>query len=365
MTKTDTEARLLEIEGLSKRYGNSSALSDVSLAVTRGEFVTFLGPSGSGKTTLLMAIAGFVTPSAGTIRLEGRDIARLPPEKRELGVVFQGYALFPHMTVFGNVAFPLEVKQFPKEKIPAKVAAVLELVGLAAFADRKPAQLSGGQQQRVALARALVFDPAIVLLDEPLSALDRLLRVQLQDELKRLHRKLGRTFLNVTHDQDEALSLSTVIAVMNRGRIVQLGSPTEIYERPATAFVASFVGRSNVVEATVSANAGGAALLTAGGETFAASGIEAAAGERVMLSLRPEKLALAPRTAALPNGVSAKILDVTYHGASVHILADTPLGEIRIEQPTGSGHDGFQPDDAARLVFPDHVPRAVKRDDIA
>lgn len=361
MTDRRGELPFLEIEGLSKRYGDSTALETVSLSVSRGEFVTFLGPSGSGKTTLLMAIAGFVTPSGGAIRLNGRDIGRLPPERRDLGVVFQGYALFPHMSVYGNVAFPLEVKRVAKAEIRSRVAAVLDLVGLSAFADRRPAQLSGGQQQRVALARALVFDPAIVLLDEPLSALDRLLRVQLQDELKRLHRRLGRTFLNVTHDQDEALSLSTVIAVMNRGRIVQIGSPAEIYESPVTAFVAGFVGRSNVVEATVVSRTGGSTLLAAGGATFEATSVQDGPGAKVLLSLRPEKLNLvSPSSRA--NGLPATVIDVTYHGARIHILADTPLGEIRVEQPTSDGRETIRSQDAVRLAFADHVPRPLRRD---
>jgi putative spermidine/putrescine transport system ATP-binding protein len=196
----EVAAHALELRGLSKRYGSFTAVDDVSLRVDRGQFLTLLGPSGSGKTTILMAIAGFVALSGGAVLLDGRDITTIPPERRDFGMVFQGYALFPHMTVAENVAFPLRARGMPRAARDAKVRATLDLVQLGRFADRRPSQLSGGQQQRVALARALVFDPALLLLDEPLSALDKKLRAELQDELKALHRRVGRTFVNVTHD---------------------------------------------------------------------------------------------------------------------------------------------------------------------
>ena len=243
--ETATNAHALDAEHLTKRYGATAALDDVSISVGRGRFVTLLGPSGSGKTTLLMVIAGFVAPDAGRLLLDGRPIEHLPPEKREFGMVFQGYALFPHLSVAENVAFPLRVRRTPRAEIARRVTDALDLVQLGPLADRMPKQLSGGQQQRVALARALVFRPSLLLLDEPLSALDKNLRVSMQEELKALHDRLGLTFVYVTHDQQEALSLSDEVAILHRGRLVQLGPPTALYERPASRFVAGFLGRSN------------------------------------------------------------------------------------------------------------------------
>jgi len=323
----------LVIDRLHKHYGQVRAIDDMSLSIPHGEFLTLLGPSGSGKTTLLMAIAGFVKPTSGTIRLQNEDITGLPPEKRDLGVVFQGYALFPHMTVAENVAFPLEVRRIPKAEANRLVEASLETVQLTQFASRKPAQLSGGQQQRVALARALVFSPPLILLDEPLSALDRQLRSQLQDELKQLHRRLGVSVVNVTHDQDEALSMSTLIAVINHGKIIQLGTPTEIYERPRTEFVATFLGRSNIIEAEVLArDATGRTTLRAGGHTF--SGLahdNCSIGSRVPVSLRPEKLRISDPTKG-SDGVRGTIQDVTYHGSMIQMLVTTDLGTLRVEE---------------------------------
>ncbi|MBN8940190.1 MAG: ABC transporter ATP-binding protein [Rhizobiales bacterium] len=332
---TDQSQPFLAVERLSKRYREVAAIDDMSLAIPRGEFLTLLGPSGSGKTTLLMAIAGFVTPSAGAIRLDGREITALPPEKRDLGVVFQGYALFPHMTVAENVAFPLEVRKLPRPEIARLVAGALDTVQLGPLASRKPAQLSGGQQQRVALARALVFSPPLILLDEPLSALDKQLRSQLQEELKSLHRRLGATFINVTHDQDEALSMSTLIAVVNHGRIVQVGTPLEVYERPRTVFVANFVGRSNIVEAEVKGHeADGRLVLGAAGTTLISRAAAEVVGTKVAVSLRPEKLSVAREGAGGPNSVRGTIADFTYHGNSTQLVVSTPLGSLRVEEQT-------------------------------
>ena len=335
---TQPQEPFLAVDRLSKRYGNVKAIDDMSLTIPRGEFLTLLGPSGSGKTTLLMAIAGFVTPSGGSIRLDGREIAGLPPEKRDLGVVFQGYALFPHMTVAENVAFPLEVRRLPRPEITRLVAGALETVQLGPLAGRKPAELSGGQQQRVALARALVFSPPLILLDEPLSALDKQLRGQLQEELKSLHRRLGATFVNVTHDQDEALSMSTLIAVINHGRIVQIGTPLDIYERPRTVFVANFIGRSNIVEAALAGREpDGRLALRAGGATlFAKAPADQVAGPKVKLSLRPEKLTIAAGApeAGAANGIAGTVADYTYHGNSTQLTVETALGRLRVEEQT-------------------------------
>ncbi len=241
----------LEVCNIDKFYGNTQALSQVSLSIPKGGFVTLLGPSGSGKTTLLKILAGFEGVSAGEIRHDGRDITALKPEKRNFGLVFQGYALFPHMTVFDNVAYPLRVRRMGRDEISTRVNAMLELVHLASFGRRKPHELSGGQQQRVALARALVFEPDLLLLDEPMSALDKKLRGDLQDQLRAIHHRLGTTFINVTHDQEEAMHMSDIIAVMNHGQIEQFDTAHRLYRNPSSRFVADFVGKSNIFSGVV------------------------------------------------------------------------------------------------------------------
>jgi putative spermidine/putrescine transport system ATP-binding protein len=251
MSDRTASGTALHIKGLSKSFAGDPAVADVSLDVEGGEFLTLLGPSGSGKTTTLNMIAGFIRPDAGEIVMDGRDISKLPPHKRNIGMVFQHYALFPHMTAFENVAFPLRERKVPRGEARERVERVLELVHLSDFGRRYPAQLSGGQQQRVALARAMVFKPALLLMDEPLGALDRKLREWLQLEIKRIHREVGITFVYVTHDQEEALVLSDRIAVFNRGNIEQVGGPDELYERPRTRFVAEFIGESNLFEGKV------------------------------------------------------------------------------------------------------------------
>ncbi|MFT8246553.1 ABC transporter ATP-binding protein [Roseomonas sp. BN140053] len=325
----------LTLQGITRLYGDAAAVRDVSLAVESGQFLTLLGPSGSGKTTLLMVIAGFVAPSAGQVLLDGRDITALPPEQREFGMVFQGYALFPHMTVAENVAFPLRVRRLGRAERDAKVRAALDLVQLGALGDRRPAQLSGGQQQRVALARALVFDPALLLLDEPLSALDRKLRTELQEELKALHRRVGRTFVNVTHDQEEALSMSDRIAILDRGRLVQQGSPAELYERPATRFVAGFLGKSNFLAATVEARDGpDFVALRVSGRRLLARG-DGLPGEAVLMSLRPEKIGVLAPGAAADNLVEGVVTAWSYGGAGYALTVRTAeLGELRVALPT-------------------------------
>ncbi|MFL6797944.1 MAG: ABC transporter ATP-binding protein [Xanthobacteraceae bacterium] len=236
----------LSLRSLTKSYdGNSNAVDDVSIEIERGEFITFLGPSGSGKTTTLMMIAGFETPSSGVIELAGTDLATRKPYQRNIGMVFQSYALFPHMTAIQNVVFPLRMRRFPRHEMQARASRILQLVGLARFAERYPRELSGGQQQRVALARGLVFEPDVVLLDEPLGALDKNLREQMQVEIKRIHRELRVTMVYVTHDQTEAVTMSDRVAVFHDGRIEQTGSPLEVYNRPANRFVGQFIGDSN------------------------------------------------------------------------------------------------------------------------
>ncbi|MGG5808310.1 ABC transporter ATP-binding protein [Falsiroseomonas sp. CW058] len=336
---TTLPGHALALQGLGKRYGGFTAVDRVSLTVDRGQFLTLLGPSGSGKTTILMCIAGFVAPSEGGILLDGRDITGLPPERRDFGMVFQGYALFPHMTVAENVAFPLRVRRLGQAEREAKVRAALDLVQLPQFADRLPRQLSGGQQQRVALARALVFDPALLLLDEPLSALDKKLRAELQEELKALHRRVGRTFVNVTHDQEEALSLSDRVAILNHGKLVQEGAPAELYERPRTRFVADFLGKSNFLQGTVRDAAAGGFAIAAGGTRLVQALSEGmprpAPGSAATLSLRPEKIALLVEGEGAENSVTGTISGWSYLGAGYALNVETPdLGTMRVALPT-------------------------------
>jgi spermidine/putrescine transport system ATP-binding protein len=277
----------VELERVTKRFGELVAVRELELAIERGEFFTLLGPSGCGKTTTLRMVAGFEEPSAGRVLIEGADVVGTPPHRRPTNTVFQSYALFPHLSVADNVSFGLRRKRVPKAEIQRRVSEELERVGLAREAKRRPAQLSGGQQQRVALARALVNLPKVLLLDEPLGALDLKLRKGLQVELKRIQRDVGITFVYVTHDQEEALTMSDRIAVMNRGRVEQIGEPEDVYDRPATTFVAGFIGVSNLMPATV---AGSGEVRLDQGQTIATGTDGFATGERCHAVVRPEKL---------------------------------------------------------------------------
>ena len=348
---SDTAGHALQLQELTKRYGNFTAVDRVSLQIERGEFLTLLGPSGSGKTTILMAVAGFVAPNEGIIRLDGRDITALPPEQRNFGMVFQGYALFPHMTVAENIAFPLRVRGLSRADRDTKVRAALDLVQLSAFAERLPRQLSGGQQQRVALARALVFDPALLLLDEPLSALDKKLRAELQEELKSLHRRVGRTFINVTHDQEEALSLSDRIAILNHGQLVQHGPAAFLYENPRTRFVAAFLGKSNFIEAVWLRQESGMAILRAGDMELRQDGANMPPiGGKVLLSLRPERIRLLGADEAADNVIQGTIRALSYLGSGFAIVAQTAqLGDIRLSVPADHPPDALR--DGAPIRF--------------
>ncbi len=274
--------------------GEVTAVNGVSLTIERGELVTLLGPSGCGKTTTLRLIAGFEFPTTGRILLDGRQINDLPPHKRDMSMVFQSYAIFPHLNVFENIAYGLNVQKRPRDEIKRRVAKVLELVELTGFENRAPNQLSGGQQQRVALARALVMEPKVLLMDEPLSNLDAKLREQMRTEIRRIQRRLGITSVYVTHDQVEAMTLSDRIVIMNQGRIEQIGTPTEVYRRPQTRFVADFIGRANFVEGTVRERRDGVLVVEALGATMAAPAPAETfgPGERVTLVIRPEMVEL-------------------------------------------------------------------------
>ena len=284
----------LDIDGVRVRYGSAIAVDDVTLTVAPGEILALLGPSGCGKTTLLRTVAGFIQAEAGRVLLDGRPIQNLPPGQRGVGIVFQSYALFPHMTAAQNVAYGLEARGRPRAQIVQRVEAVLAAVRMEAFADRRPGALSGGQQQRVALARALAIEPSVLLLDEPFAALDRALRLDLQLEIKRLQRRFGITAVLVTHDQDEAMSMADQMAVMRSGRVEQVAPPTEVYDRPATRFVAGFVGTSNILHGRVEARDGRGYRvgLDVGATVVVDSPAGFRVGERVVLCARPEHLAL-------------------------------------------------------------------------
>jgi putative spermidine/putrescine transport system ATP-binding protein len=346
--------------------GTADAVRDLSLDIARGEFLTLLGPSGSGKTTTLMMLAGFEQPDAGEILVDGQAITRLPPHRRNIGVVFQSYALFPHMTVAQNVAFPLEVRGMARGAQREKVARALDMVQLSGFADRLPAQLSGGQQQRVALARALVFEPRLVLMDEPLGALDRALREEMQAEIRHLHAALGVTMVYVTHDQAEALRLSDRIAVMEGGMLRQVGTPEALYETPQDAFVAGFLGESNFLPGRVTALEDDLALvqLECGVEVEALAGT-VQPGERCLVAVRPERIAVAAIAAeemgagALP----ATLLEAAYLGDHIRLLLrvgvpGAPSAEVAVKRPAGVPMAGLQPGLPASLAWQPHHARA-------
>jgi putative spermidine/putrescine transport system ATP-binding protein len=319
----------VSVRGLIVDYGGVRAVNDVSFDVQSGEFLTLLGPSGSGKTTTLMALAGFILPNRGTISLDGRDITNVAAHRRGLGVVFQNYALFPHMTVLKNVAFPLEMRRLPRDEVKRRAAGALELVHLGPFADRYPTQLSGGQQQRVALARALVYKPSLLLMDEPLGALDKKLRELMQLELKQTQEQLGISFVYVTHDQDEALRMSTRIAVMNHGRIEQLGNPRDIYQRPANRFVADFIGQSHFLNGRIvpAPSGKGRALRTELGTVIAVGGREDSSAGEACLAIRPEKIAIGAAASGLDNAFEATIDREVYGGNATMVFVRLPNGE--------------------------------------
>jgi putative spermidine/putrescine transport system ATP-binding protein len=295
--------------------GETLVVRDFDLDVARGEFLTLLGPSGSGKTTCLMMLAGFENVTHGEIVLDGRPINNAPPHKRDIGVVFQNYALFPHMTVDENIAFPLEVRKLPQAEIEARIKRALDMVQLSGFGRRRPAQLSGGQQQRVAVARALVFEPKLVLMDEPLGALDKQMREQMQYEVKHLHERLGVTVVYVTHDQTEALTMSNRIAVMEHGAIQQVATPQDLYDQPENAFVAQFIGENNRLLGTVREVSGQTCVVAVeGGEVRALAVNVAGVGSRSTLSLRPERVLIDPSPECCANVFDAQVEELIYHG---------------------------------------------------
>jgi spermidine/putrescine transport system ATP-binding protein len=328
-------APAIELRNATKRYGDAVALNDVSMVIEPGEFFCLLGPSGCGKTTTLNLIGGFIPLTSGELRIEGRTVNDLPPHKRNVNTVFQNYALFPHMTVADNVAFGLQMERLSNAEIAERTRSYLDLVGLGGFGTRLPSQLSGGQQQRVALARALAKRPAVLLLDEPLGALDLKLRKQMQTELARIHRQVRTTFVFVTHDQEEALSMATRIAIMSGGEVRQIGTPREVYDHPTNRFVADFVGETNFFTGTVRTADGRASVELPGGTT-----VDAPAGARdgaATIMVRPEFLAMrSPEDPAPTPGLPGRVVNVAFLGNYTRITVATAAGDVVTVRPHGT-----------------------------
>ena len=344
-------APFVRLEGVVKRFGTTVAVDDVSLAVQRGAFFALLGPSGCGKTTLLRMLAGFERPDAGRILIDGVDVAEVPPYERPTNMMFQSYALFPHMTAAENVGFGLRQERLPRAAIAAKVKAMLDLVQLGKLAERKPHQLSGGERQRVALARALAKEPKLLLLDEPLAALDRKLREETRLELVRIQHRVGVTFLMVTHDQEEAMTMASRMAVMSKGRLVQVGTPAEIYERPSCRFVADFIGAVNLFEGRVVA--AGAVLAVDCPELSQTISVAGAApvGAAVAVAVRPERIALSTQPPDLANRLQGTVREIAYRGeASTYHVAVGAGRLIRVTLPN-AGPGGAPPPVAGAAMW--------------
>ncbi|MEN9470280.1 MAG: hypothetical protein RL630_2013 [Verrucomicrobiota bacterium] len=349
---------MVELRNVTKRFGAYEALKEASFEIRAGEFMTFLGPSGCGKTTCLRLISGFDTPTSGQILLDGKDVTFEPPYRRDVNQVFQNYALFPHLTIYENIAFGLRMKKIPATQIHERVDRVVNMTSLEEFTARKPAQLSGGQRQRVALARAIICEPKVLLLDEPLSALDAKLRTQMRVELKQLQKKLGITFIFVTHDQEEALTMSDRVAVINAGRVEQIGTVNEIYYKPATRFVASFIGESNIVEAEI-LRAEGEFLhcRLEGGLELAVRSAQPPALSQILLSLRPEKIRLTRENPGNRNSFPGTIEMEIFKGAvdelTISVQGGLQLGAVLANdgQAESDFHEGerifarIQPED--------------------
>ncbi|MEM7253725.1 MAG: ABC transporter ATP-binding protein [Pseudomonadota bacterium] len=337
-----TSDPFVQFERVQKSYdGETLVVKDLNLTIGRGEFLTMLGPSGSGKTTCLMMLAGFETATHGDIRLDGQPINNIPPHKRGIGMVFQNYALFPHMTVAENLAFPLQVRNLPRREIADKVKAVLEMVQMADFMGRRPTQLSGGQQQRIALARALVFEPGLVLMDEPLGALDKQLREHMQYEIKHIHERLGVTVVYVTHDQSEALTMSDRIAVFNDGIIQQLATPEDLYERQENAFVAQFIGENNRLLGRVDTmNNGVAGVTLDDGEQVSALAVNVgSAGDRTLLSVRPERVVIGPEQGSVAHTVKGVVHELIYLGDHIRCrMGVAGNDEFIVKVPNSASH---------------------------
>lgn len=339
---------LVRIDGISKRFGDAIALQSLNLDIARGEFVTFLGPSGCGKSTTLRILGGFERPDTGRVILDGSDVTHMPPEKRHVNMVFQDYALFPHMTVAQNISFGLELKGMGKSQIQARLDEIMSFLELTAFGARYPAQLSGGQRQRVALARALAPDPALLLLDEPLGALDAKLRGQVQQELKSIQRRTRKTFFFVTHDQEEALTMSDRIVVMNEGRVEQDGTPEELYFHPASRFVAEFIGETNLLSGELRGTDGDMVVMDWFGTTLkghAPSGTPKT-GQQITASIRLEKLRFSPDKPAVENSVQGRIVGRTFLGSRMAV-------DLQVENANGATLRAFTDAEVGRAMGDD------------
>ncbi|MCO5178268.1 MAG: ABC transporter ATP-binding protein [Thermomicrobiales bacterium] len=351
----DRTGATVRIDHLDKRFDSVAAVQDVSFDIEAGEFITMLGPSGSGKTTTLMMIAGFEIPTSGEIYIDSSPVATIPPFRRNIGMVFQNYALFPHMTVAENIAFPLKMRKVDKATIERRVGEVLEAVRLPDYGRRYPRQLSGGQQQRIALARAIVFNPRVLLMDEPLGALDKKLREEMQLEIRRLHQELGITFIYVTHDQEEALVMSDRIVVMNNGRVVQIGDPRDLYDRPCNRFVASFIGESNFLEGAIVSGADGTHTVQIGDTTLKAVGVEGLpSGDPAVVAIRPEKLSFMDNgfvPDAAQNVFDATVVEAAFVGDTRRYVMQTDTGsQIVLRQQQRFGVPSYGPGERVRIV---------------
>ena len=353
----------VEFEGVSKSYdGQTDVVRNLNLRVQKGEFLTLLGPSGSGKTTCLMMLAGFEMPTAGAIRIDGRSVHNLPPHQRGIGMVFQNYALFPHMTVGGNLSFPLEVRGLNPEQRRERIRKALELVRLDGLQERRPAELSGGQQQRVAIARALVFEPSLVLMDEPLGALDRRLREELQYEIRRIQRSLKVTIVYVTHDQQEAMVMSDRVAVFQQGRIEQVASPEAIYEEPERRFVARFIGENNLLPGKVTAVEGDLCDVEIEGVIVKAFRVAPCRpGDRVTLAIRPERVCVSPDPQVYSNELEAKIEDLVFLGDHLRLRMNVHgRSDFIVKIPNIVGHGAVLEGDRVRIGWTPTDCRALE-----
>lgn len=348
----------VSVNDVSRYYGPVKALDAVSIDVAAGEFLSLLGPSGSGKTTLLMMLAGFEVPSSGRLTIGDRDVTHVPPNKRNLGMVFQRYALFPHMSVAENIAFPLKMRGLSRAQQAASVRRALDMVQLEQYQNRMPGQLSGGQQQRVALARAIVFEPPVVLMDEPLGALDKKLREHLQIEIKQLQERMGATMIYVTHDQEEALTMSDRVAVLSRGKLMQVGSPKELYDRPSNAFVADFIGNMNFLRGVVSNASGDSLAVDIDGarvEGKVTLEVPKSVGAKVQVAVRPERIRLKKSDSSKPltGALTGTVLKLIFNGGSLAVLVEIRKEKqiMRVDVDAQSEAAGMMPGDNVSLTW--------------
>lgn len=359
---SEFDEKYVSFQNVQKSYdGNTLVVKGFNLDIKKGEFVTMLGPSGSGKTTCLMMLAGFESPTSGDIIIDGSEVNRIAPHKRNIGMMFQNYALFPHMTVAENLAYPLQIRKMSKSVIEEKVRKALDMVELSDFENRRPRQLSGGQQQRVALARALVFEPSLVLMDEPLGALDKHLREQMQYEIKHIHQRTGVTVVYVTHDQTEALTMSDRIAVFNHGVVQQLDTPQTLYERPSNSFVANFIGETNSLFGELSRYNGDQCVVKVDGQEITSTAVTIAeVGAKVMISVRPERVFLNPEANQCDNVVSGKVEERIYHGDHIRLrVSALQQDDFILKVPNSETHAGLSEGEKVQLGWSSNDARAL------